>query len=137
MRCNLVNKEQIKELHDQGFNCAQTVLTACAEYTGLDRSTGLAIAGGFGGGLRAGEVCGAISGAAMALGLCCPHTTPDSPEEKARISAQAAELCKRFRVEFDCLTCRELLKKYGGKGMCVRFMEYSAELASDIIEKNK
>ena len=130
-------KAMIKELHGQGFNCAQSVLAACAEYTGLDRNLGLAIAGGFGGGLRAGEVCGAVSGAAMALGLCCPHTTPDAPEEKARISAQSAELCNRFREEFGCLTCRDLLQKYGGKDMCVRFMEYCAELASDIIEKNK
>ena len=130
-------KDMIKELHGQGFNCAQTVLTACEEETGLDRSCGLAIAGGFGGGLRAGEVCGAVSGAVMALGLCCPHTTPNAPEEKQRISVLSAEVCKSFRNEFGCLTCRDLLKKYGGREMCEKFMEFSAELASDMIEKNK
>lgn len=130
-------KEMVQELHGQGFNCAQVVLTACEEKTGLDRKLALAIAGGFGGGLRAGEVCGALSGAVMALGLCCPHTTPNAPEEKERISAQAAEACERFRGEFGCLTCRELVEKYGGKDMCETFMAYSTELASDIIEKNK
>ena len=130
-------KDLIKDLHGQGYNCAQAVLTACAEHTGLDRNCGLAIAGGFGGGLRAGEVCGALSGAVMALGLCCPHTTPNAPEEKERISAQSAEACERFKGEFGCLTCRDLLEKYGGREMCESFMLYSAELASDIIEKNK
>ena len=73
----------------------------------------------------------------MALGLCCPHTTPNAPEEKERISVQAAEACERFREKFGCLTCRDLIAKYGGKDMCETFMQYSAELASDIIEKNK
>lgn len=130
-------REIVKELHAQGFNCAQSSLGACADLTGLDRNTSLAIAGGFGGGLRCGEVCGALSGAVMAIGLCCPHTSTNAPEEKARVSEQAAEACERFRGRFGCLTCRDLLEKYGGKEMCETFMEYSAELASDIIEKNK
>ena len=39
-------------LHGQGYNCAQSVLAACGEYTGMDEKTALAIAGGFGGGMR-------------------------------------------------------------------------------------
>lgn len=130
-------KERIKELHAAGFNCAQSTLTACADLTGLDRETGLAIAGGFGGGVRCGEICGALSGAVMAIGLCCRHTTPNAPEEKEQISALAAEACERFRGEFGCVACRDLIEKFGGKDMCENFMVFSAELASAMIERNK
>ena len=49
-------------LHGQGYNCAQAVLAACGEYTGMDEKTALAISGGFGGGMRCGEMCGARGG---------------------------------------------------------------------------
>jgi len=130
-------KENLNELREQGYNCAQCCLASCSDLTGLDRRTALAVAGGFGGGLRVGEVCGALSGAVMALGLCCPHTSPNSPDEKAKVGALSAEACERFKGEFGALTCRELVEKYGGKEMCPRFIEYSSELVFEIIEKNK
>ena len=49
-------KEKALEYHAAGFNCAQSVLAACKEYTGLDDSAALAISAGFGGGLRSGEI---------------------------------------------------------------------------------
>ena len=60
-------KEKALELHKKGYNCAQAVIAACSDMTGLDEKTALAISAGFGGGLRSGEVCGAISGAVMAV----------------------------------------------------------------------
>ena len=44
--------------HDNGFNCAQSVLAALQEETGLDESTAKRVAAGFGGGVRCGEICG-------------------------------------------------------------------------------
>ena len=61
-------KEKALALHAQGFNCAQCVLSALGDYTGMDEKTALAISAGFGGGVRCGEICGAVSGAVMALG---------------------------------------------------------------------
>ena len=37
--------------HDNGFNCAQSVLAALQEETGLDESTAKRVAAGFGGGV--------------------------------------------------------------------------------------
>ena len=39
-------KEKALVLHDKGFNCAQSVLAALGEYTGLDEKTALAVTGG-------------------------------------------------------------------------------------------
>ena len=46
-------------LHMDGYNCAQAVLASAGKLTGLDEAEALAIAAGFGGGLRCGEVCAA------------------------------------------------------------------------------
>ena len=61
--------------HDNGFNCAQSVLAALQEETGLDESTAKRVAAGFGGGVRCGEICGSISGAVMAFGLAADQAT--------------------------------------------------------------
>ena len=42
-------REKAEKLHKSGFNCAQSVLGACGEYTGLDENTALAVSAGFGG----------------------------------------------------------------------------------------
>ena len=52
-------KEKATALHMRGFNCAQSVLGALGEYTGLDEATALSVACGFGGGVSCGEICGA------------------------------------------------------------------------------
>ena len=51
------------------YNCAQSVFIPFAEEKGLDTQTAFAIADNFGAGMRIASVCGAITGALMALGL--------------------------------------------------------------------
>ena len=77
-------KEKALALHSQGFNCAQAVLGALGDYTGLDEKTALALTAGFGGGVRCGEICGAASGAVMALGLHYPWNDPEDAAGRAR-----------------------------------------------------
>ncbi len=53
-----------------GYNCAQSVLFAFGPDLGLDGETSLKLATGFGAGMgRRGEVCGAVTGGILALGL--------------------------------------------------------------------
>ncbi len=51
------------------YNCAQTVVCAFAEETGLDEDTCRRLATYFRGGMQMGSVCGAITGGMMVLGL--------------------------------------------------------------------
>ena len=125
-------KEKATKIHQSGFNCAQSVLNACGDYTGLEEKTALAISAGFGGGVRSGEICGAISGAVMAIGISQPGD-PAAPETKARTAAQTKELIKAFREKYGCVRCLEL--KQAGKS-CAELIEYSAWLAEEII-RNK
>lgn len=125
-------KEKATELHDSGFNCAQSVLCACGKYTRLDDASALAVSGGLGGGVRCGEICGAISGAVMAIGLVYPYNDKDNTDTKDRIAALTRECTGAFTNEFGMVRCAEL-KESGFS--CSELIEYAAELAEKIICK--
>lgn len=96
-----------EERFGQGFNCAQAVLAAFAESLGLEETTALKLASPFGGGMaRRGEVCGAVTGALMALGLT---GRAGAPEEKERAYALAQTFLRRFEERRGALRCRDLL----------------------------
>ncbi len=91
---------------DQGFNCAQSVLAAFSAGVGLEESAALRLSSPFGGGIsRRGQVCGAVSGALMALGLARGSDTPAGKEETYRITQT---FLQRFEALHGSLTCREL-----------------------------
>lgn len=123
------------QLRDQGFNCAQTVLGSCCEELGLPLEQALALMGGFGGGCGKGEICGALSGAIAAIGLAKPHNLPGDRKAKEEIRQTAAETVDAFRAEFGCVTCRELLEKYGGREHCGAFIAAAVETIGKILEK--
>ena len=72
------------EYFSNNFNCAQAVFTTYATEMGIEEEMALKIATQFGGGSRKGEVCGAVSGALMVLGLKYGHWHAEDMEEKGR-----------------------------------------------------
>ncbi len=128
--------ENAVALHQQGFNCAQSVLCSLCDQVGLDGTTARAVAGGFGGGLRCGEICGAVSGAVMALGMACPFTNGADAGRKAEIGALTKELAARFQEEFGSLRCAELLRAAGGKGRCGEYIAFGVQQAEQLIAEH-
>ena len=126
------NERALAYYSEQGFNCAQSVLAAFCEETGLEEKTALSVAGGLGGGAACGELCGAISGAVLALGMLYPHCIANDPETKTHTRAIAKEACERFRGDFGALSCRELQSLHGGKGRCGEFISRAAEIVSEL-----
>ena len=58
------------EIFSKGFSCSQAVFASLSSEYGVDSDTAKKIAGAFGGGIASnGELCGAVSGALMAIGL--------------------------------------------------------------------
>ena len=119
--------EKSVELHGEGFNCAQSVLISCGDYTGLDKDTAAALSAGFGGGVRAGEVCGSISGAAMVVGKVLTDSGKSS-----EIAAVTKELVKAFRENYGSARCFNL-KKSGHS--CDELIAFAAEYADKIIKE--
>ena len=75
-----------KENFLNGYNCCQAVFLACTDELGLDTETRAKIASSFGGGMGGmRQVCGAVSGMLMALGL---HQGYTDPKDKAGKAAQ-------------------------------------------------
>ena len=99
--------------HQGGYNCAQSVVLAFAEDTGVSRETLLAIVGGMGGGVGGSreELCGAISGGTMVLGLFAPFADPEKTEDRRRLYGYVKEFRKRYAERFGGLAqCGALLR---------------------------
>ena len=103
--------EKARQLFLQGYNCAQAVVCAFDDLTGLDRDTAARLASSFGGGMgRMREVCGTVSGALLVLGLLRGYADPASPEAKKAHYAHVREFARRFREKSGSIICRELLQ---------------------------
>ncbi len=91
------------------FNCSQGVFTAFATEMGMDEETALKLATNFGGGARKGELCGAVAGALMVLGLRCGHCDSEDAAGKAEAFRISEEFMNRFQARNGSVVCRELL----------------------------
>lgn len=103
---------QAAELFLNGSNCAQAVLLAFEDITGLEPEFAARLSCGFGGGMgRLREVCGAVSGMVMVVdllyGYCDPGEGDCNKKEHYRL---VQELAGRFREEAGSIICREILK---------------------------
>ena len=66
------HSQKAQNLFLEGYNCAQAVLCAFDDVTGIDKQTSTRLASSFGGGMgRLREVCGTVSGALLVLGIVC------------------------------------------------------------------
>ena len=115
--------QKAMEYHEKGLNCGQSVLAAFTDITGFTEEQSIALASGFGGGMRCGEMCGAVSGALMAVGLCCQYNNASDTEAKVKIATLAKALTRDFHDNFGCVRCLEL-KREGIS--CDEFIAYEA-----------
>lgn len=105
-----MKSEEAMALFRSGANCAQAVVGAYAEECGLDFDRAMQLACSFGAGMgRLREVCGAVSGMFMVIGLmegyCDLKCKASKDAHYARVQALAAE----FKGKTGSLICRELL----------------------------
>ncbi len=103
------NKQKALELFSKQFNCAQSVFGALAEDVGIDRETALKTAACFGGGMRCGEACGAVTGALMALGVRFGSALENDAEGKAAAGKRTIAFLTAFKARHNTALCRELL----------------------------
>ena len=104
------HRELAAELFLSGSNCAQAVVVAFCDVTGLEPSFAAKLASSFGGGMgRMREVCGAVSGMLTVAGLLYGYGAPDDAAKKAHYTLVQA-LAGQFRDEHGSIICREILK---------------------------
>ena len=105
----MTREAKAMEFFSNGYNCAQATLGALCEEAGLDLNTAFKLANGFGGGVRCGELCGAVSGAVMVVGLKCGFYIEKDMNQKAYCNERVYDFLERFREVNGSLLCRELL----------------------------
>ena len=140
-------KEIAADYFDNNFNCAQAVFTTFAVEEGIPEELALKIATQFGGGCRKGEVCGAVSGALMVLGLKHGHCHYNAPEEKEQAYQYAEEFMNRFIEKNGTVVCKERLGYNLSKPeemmkireqnlfdtICPRMVESAVEIVQEIL----
>ncbi len=94
----------------EGFNCTQSVLYSYADELGLSKDLATKIATGFGGGMgRKQEVCGAVTGALMVIGLIYGRGTEEGKEKQEITYSKVQFFIDSFISEFGTVNCKSLL----------------------------
>ncbi|CAG0926808.1 hypothetical protein TFLX_00213 [Thermoflexales bacterium] len=144
--------DQAMTLFQQGFSCSQAVCAAYAPSLGLSRELALKIAAGFGGGMgRQGEVCGAVTGAIMAIGLKTGSIEATDTAAKENAYALTQQVIDQFKDRHGTILCRELLGCDIGQpeGLrqareaqlftqrCPQFVQDAAEIVATLIKEKE
>jgi len=106
---SMSRSEIVQKKMQEGFNCAQAVVSAFAPEMGLDNNTALKLSGAFGGGLaHQGHLCGAVSGAFVVLGmhLIIPTSGLASREQGYAVGER---FIKAFKARNQSIECRQLI----------------------------
>lgn len=100
--------ERCKELRadtTRHYGCSQAIFIPVAEAMGMDTETAFNLSAHFRAGMLQGEVCGAVTGALMALGLAGAN------------GKAATELLNRVRANHEGdLDCKTLLDRWAAQG---------------------
>jgi len=130
---------------NEGFNCSQAILSTYCEDFGLDKITAFKIACGLGGGMgRLGEVCGAVSGAYLMIGLKYGKCAKEDVAAMEKTYEKVQEFARLFEAKNKTTICRELLgvdllsgdKQTAGervKEICPRMVKDAAEILELIL----
>ena len=139
------------QLFLSGSNCAQAVVVAFSDVTGMDEQTSARISSAFGGGMgRMREVCGAVSGMLMVLSLLYGYEDPGENDcNKKALYKQVQYLAGKFREEVGSIVCREILKnppadpdptprtaEFYKQRPCARMVMTAARLLDEYIEEH-
>ena len=136
----------------EGYNCAQAVFAAFHEEMGMDERKALRLSSAFGGGMgRLREVCGAVSGMFMVLGMLYGYDEAENDEVKKLLYSRVQALADEFKSEYGTIICRELIGESGAptptptprnpefyeERPCLGFVVSAARIMSEFIQNSK
>jgi C_GCAxxG_C_C family probable redox protein len=102
------NIENAVDLFSSGLLCSQAVLTVFGERYGLGSDQAKRLGRTLGGGMaRTGRTCGAVTGAALILGLA--KGDEDEGEARKITYSSVQELFRRFEAMHGTTDCKSLL----------------------------
>lgn len=99
--------EELRNITDVHYNCAQAVLMPFADKIGIDEDKLFRITSNFGSGMKRGATCGAISAGLMVLGLF-------GVDDAVTIGAYYNSLKDNHEGKLDCMDLLRINKEKGG-----------------------
>ena len=145
-------EDEVRRAFDSGLNCAESLLLAVGKDSGLEKDSARfipRIATGFGGGIaRNGDVCGALSGAVMAIGLTLGRDGSDQSRDQCYTAVN--HFYNDFVQTFGSCKCRELTgvdfetpegnaiyRERVHRERCTPIVEWAAKMASRVIKESQ
>ena len=127
------------ELHDKGYNCAQAVACSFCQEFGIKEEEMFRIAEGFGLGMGMMEMCGALSGMMMIIGLQNSAGPDGEKLNKADTYRKVKEYVKKFQEQNGAYLCRELKGVETGKVLrsCPDCIRDAVALTEEYLENQK
>lgn len=102
--------EKAVECFSSGFNCSQSVISTYCEKYGLDKETAFKLACGFGAGMGyRSQVCGAVTGAIMLIGLKYGKYRLEDTESKDITYRKVKEFIDDFSEKNGSVNCTVLV----------------------------
>ncbi len=145
-------EDEARRAFDSGLNCAESLLLVVSKHSGSGKEGALfipRIATGFGGGIaRNGDICGALSGAVMAISLALGRDGPDQSRDQCYTAVD--QFYNDFAKTFGSCKCRDLTRvdfktpegnviyrERVHRECCAPIVEWAAKTAGRIIEEKQ
>lgn len=147
------HQERATALFKEGYNCAQSVFAAYSEDLGIPFETALKLSSPFGGGMgRMREVCGAVTGMFMVIGMKYGYSDPKDMQVKTEHYKLVQNLARKFKDQNSSIICKDLLglskpeespipqertDSYYKKRPCVEMVRSAAEILDAYLNKDE
>ena len=149
----MTRKELAMNYFKDGYNCAQSVVLAFEDIVPIEKNELTKLASSFGAGMgRLREVCGAVSGMFIVVGLLYGYDEPKAGQKKEEHYERIQKLAKKFEDKNGSIVCRNLLglnvqhdspkpeartSEYYKERPCMELVGDAAEILDEFLEKNK
>lgn len=124
---------------ENGYHCAEAVAASVLEFAGEDPKMAVMHATAFGGGIGRsfGDVCGALSGALIAIGHIKPRQGQGRSWDEAALLG--AEIRRGFMKLYTTTHCGTLRERFGNdqSKMCAQLTGQVAEGLVDLLRENR
>lgn len=145
------HSEKAVEYFSQKLHCSQAVLAAFADECGISFEQAVKLGSCFGSGMRKGEVCGAVTGALMVIGLLFGQKNAADTDGRQVSNQMNDKMMNRFKEKCGSYLCNDLLKcdistpegvKYAKDNnlftdFCPKMVEAAVEVVEEIIKEMK
>ncbi len=140
------------ERFNNGFNCAQSVISSFSDVIDIHEKELLRLSHGFGGGIgKLQETCGAVTGAVMVIGALKKFSNEDDLKKHPDVYKLTQEFVNEFQKQNGSYKCLELLncnlntpegiKVYTDGNYkvtkCSEYIKSAVKILEDFIKNNK